>query len=275
MSERTVLITGAAGGIGRATALALADRGFRVYAAVRGERQGRDFAQDIRVISLDVTDPDSVATAAGKIAAAEDGGLYALINNAGLIVQGPLELVPPAELHRQFAVNVYGPALVTQAFLPLLRRATGRIINISAPTARVAAPYAGPIGASKAALESLSAAARVELAPWGIQVSVVQPGGTDTPIFMRAAAAAQTALAAADPDRLALYQARLDAVATATARMRTGPPSAVARVIVRAVEARRPRPLYLAGRDARLAAVLAKLPARARDRILTKALNLT
>jgi NAD(P)-dependent dehydrogenase (short-subunit alcohol dehydrogenase family) len=273
MSERAVLLTGAAGGIGRAAVQALTVRGFRVYAAVRPNSQPA-FDQNARVIPLDVTDPDSVADAAKTIDAAEDGGLHALINNAGLIVQGPLELVPPAELHRQFAVNVYGPALVTQAFLPVLRKGHGRIINISAPTARVAVPFAGPIGASKAALESLSAALRMELAPWHIPVIVIQPGGTDTEIFGKAGTAAEAAMAAADPDLVALYQSQLDAVAKAMSRMRPGPVDAVAKVIVTAVEARRPKLLYLAGRDARLAGILARIPARPRARILARLMGL-
>ena len=273
MSERVVLLTGAAGGIGRATVQALAARGFRVYAAVRPQSHPT-FDQNVCVIPLDVTDPDSVADAAKTIEAAEPEGLYALINNAGLIVQGPLELVPSAELHRQFAVNVYGPALVTAAFLPLLRKGHGRIINISAPTARVAAPFASPIGASKAALESLSAALRIELAPWHIPVVVVQPGGTDTAIFAKAGAAAGAAMAAADPDLVALYQPQLAAVAKAMARMRPGPVDQVAKVIVAAAEARRPKLLYLAGRDARLAAILARIPARPRARLLARAMGL-
>src|SRR4029079_6327499 len=124
-------------------------------------------------------------------------------------------LVPAAELHRQFAVNVYGPAQVTRAFLPMLRQGGDRGINVSAPTARLAIPYAGPISASKSALESLSDAARVELAPWGIPVVIVVPGSIDTGIFAKADVAAKETLAAADPDRVALYRGRLDAVAAA------------------------------------------------------------
>jgi NAD(P)-dependent dehydrogenase (short-subunit alcohol dehydrogenase family) len=274
MSNRVVLLTGAAGGIGRAAVEALAARGFRVYAAVRPHSHP-SFDQNVCVIPLDVTDAASVAAAAKTLEAAEPGGLYALINNAGLIVQGPLELVPPAELHRQFAVNVYGPALVTQAFLPLLRAGHGRIINISAPTARVAAPFASPIGASKAALESLSTAQRAELAPWHIPVIVIQPGGTDTAIFAKAGAAAEAAMAAADPDLVALYQPQLAAVTKAMARMRPGPVDPVAKMIVTAVEARRPKLVYLAGRDARLAAILARIPARPRARLIDRAMGLT
>jgi NAD(P)-dependent dehydrogenase (short-subunit alcohol dehydrogenase family) len=272
MPTRAVLVTGASAGIGYAVTQALSTRRFRIYAAARS---APPFPHNVLAITLDVTDPASVADAAKEVEAAEPDGLYALINNAAVLVQGPVELVPPAEWHRQFAVNVYGPALVTQAFLPLLRRGHGRIINISAPTATLPAPYAAPISASKAALESISAALRVELAPWHIPVSIVQPSGTDTQIFTKAAAAAEQAMAAADPDRQALYAPQLAAVASAAARMRMAPVAAPAQVIVRAVEAKHPKPVYLAGRDARLAAILSRFPARTRDRILSRAMGLS
>ncbi|WP_051054077.1 SDR family NAD(P)-dependent oxidoreductase [Frankia sp. QA3] len=164
--------------------------------------------------------------------------------------------------------------LVTQAFLPMLRQGCGRLINISAPTARVAVAHAGAVSASKAALESLSAAARVELAPWDVPVVVVEPGAMDTPIFATAAAAAADALADTEPDRIALYRPQLDAVAGALARQRNAPAETAARVIVRATLARRPRPHYPAGRDARLVGVLAHLPTRTRDRLIARMLGL-
>jgi NAD(P)-dependent dehydrogenase (short-subunit alcohol dehydrogenase family) len=113
---------------------------------------------------------------------------------------GPLELVPPDELRRQFEVNALGPAHVIQAFLPLLREGRGRIVNISAPTARVPIPFS-PVGASKAALESLSDSLRIELGAWGIPVAVIVPGGTATPIWQKADTAAQAALNGTEPKR--------------------------------------------------------------------------
>lgn len=273
--RRGVLVTGAAGGIGAVTCSALAGRGFRVYAGVRGT--GRDLAgiPGVSVVPLDVTDPDSVAAAARAVADEQRGaGLHAVINNAGVIVQGPFELIPPAELHRQFAVNVYGPALVTNAFLPLLRQGRGRIVNISAPTARVAIAYAGAISASKAALESMSAAVRVELAPWRIPVVIVEPGAMATDIFGKAAAAAKAAFDEAPPERVALYRPQLDAVDAAWARQRYAPAETAARVVVRATEARRPKLRYTAGADARLTGLLSRLPGRTRDRLITRILGL-
>jgi NAD(P)-dependent dehydrogenase (short-subunit alcohol dehydrogenase family) len=273
--SRAVLVTGAAGGIGTAITQALARRGYRVYAGVHNDRLHLDVTPDVQAIPLDVTSAESVRAAAAEVTAQEGShGLRAVVNNAGVIVQGPLELVPADELQRQFAVNVFGPAEVTQAFLPLLRAAKGRLINISAPTARLAVPYAGPISASKAALESLSDATRVELAPWGIRVVIVVPGGVDTGIFAKAETAAKAALAATDPDRVALYSRQLDAVAAAQSRMSTSRPQTVADAVVRAVEAPKPKTRYAATSDARLFALLSRLPARTRDRLLSRTLGL-
>lgn len=156
-----VFLTGAAGGIGLATARRLAAHGFRVYAGVRGEVSEPRSISRVELIECDVTKATSVAEAARQIDRNEHGrGLRAVINNAGVIVQGPLELVPSGEWRRQFEVNVFGPALVTSQFLPLLRAGQGRLINISATSARVALPFFGPVSASKAALESFSDAAR-------------------------------------------------------------------------------------------------------------------
>jgi NAD(P)-dependent dehydrogenase (short-subunit alcohol dehydrogenase family) len=274
-NTRAVFVTGAAGGIGTATARALSERGYRVYAGVRAEAPHlRDLA-GVEQVRIDVTDPGSVAAAAEEVARLRNGeGLAGVVNNAGVIVQGPLELVPADELRRQFAVNVFGPAEVTRAFAPLLRAGGGRLINISAPTARLAMPFAGPISASKAALDALSDAVRVELAGQGVTVITVVPGSVETEIFAKANAAAQTALAAADPARLALYRRQIEAVDGAVARMRGAGPDRVAHTIVRALEASRPRARYAAGSDVRSALILARLPLRLRDRVVVRMLGL-
>jgi NAD(P)-dependent dehydrogenase (short-subunit alcohol dehydrogenase family) len=261
VSMRGVLVTGANGGVGSALTKALADRGFTVYAGARGG-----------ALDLDVTDQASVARAAKEVARMQgDQGLYAVVNNAGVIVQGPLELISDAELRRQFEVNVYGPANIMRVFLPLLRQGRGRIVNISAVSAINAVPYLAAISASKAALESLSDAARIELAPWGVPVVLIQPGATDTQIFAKAAG---TSLLDIPPDRLALYGEQLKAVAHAMAKQRLAPVKSLVDVIVRAIEAQRPKPRYLAGMDTRAASLLSHLPTRLRDRILAGVMGL-
>jgi NAD(P)-dependent dehydrogenase (short-subunit alcohol dehydrogenase family) len=268
-----VLITGASGGIGVAATRALLERGVTVYAGVRGEPPAA-LARAVP-IRLDVTDAGSVAAAAKEIADRQgQRGLHAVVNNAGVIVQGPLELVPESELHRQFDVNVYGPVRVIQALLSQLRLGHGRIVNVTAPTARIAVPFASPISASKAALASLSNAARLELAHWRIPVIQVEPGGTATEIFAKAERATAAALAAADPATVARYQPALAAVAAASARQRLDPVETAAKAIAAAVLSPRPKTHYVAG-NARIFGFLARLPLGVRDRLLSRALGLT
>ena len=270
-----VFITGAATGIGAATTDQLVRSGYRVFAGVHQQSGSLAGARGIRTVPIDVTDP------AGVLAAAKDvqeevgsQGLRAVINNAGVIVQGPLELVPPDELRRQFEINTLGPVHVVQAFLPLLRSGHGRIINISAPTARVPIPFMAPVGASKAALASFSNALRLELAAWDIPVVVIEPGGTDTAIFGKAEAATQNALAAADPAKVASYSDQLAAVAKAGAKQKLGPAEPVARAIVTAVQARKPKRHYSAGSGVAIFGMLAHLPAGLRERLVKSVFGL-
>jgi NAD(P)-dependent dehydrogenase (short-subunit alcohol dehydrogenase family) len=273
--KRTVFLTGAAGGIGAATARLLAERGHTVFAGIHQDRGSLADLPGVRPVPIDVTDPLSAAAAAEQVGTAlGPAGLDALVNNAGVIVQGPLELVPPAELRRQFEINTFGPVQVTQAFLPLLRAARGRIVNVSAPTARVPVPLMGPIGASKAALASLSDALRTELRPWGIAVVLVEPGGTETEIFAKAAAAAEAALADADPGRTRLYRNHLDAFAKAAAKQKLGAIEPVAEKIVKAIETRRPRRWYGVGSGTRTFTAISRLPDPARDRVVAAAFGL-
>ncbi|WUJ73544.1 SDR family NAD(P)-dependent oxidoreductase [Kribbella soli] len=271
MSEaRAVLVTGSTGGIGTATVRLLQSRGFIVYAGARGPA---GFEPGVRVVPLDVADPSSVAAAAKRVAGEVDG-LWAVINNAGVIVQGPLELVPADEWRRQLEVNTLGPASVVREFLPLVRAGHGRIVNVSAATGRVAMPLLGALSASKAGLEALSNALRLELAAWKIPVVVVEPGTTQTEIFARAGAAADVAQQQADRDRVELYAAHLAAYEKAMGRFKPGPVEKVAEVIVRAVEARRPRRRYAVAEARTLGAILPKLPAGLRDRVVSGAVGL-
>jgi NAD(P)-dependent dehydrogenase (short-subunit alcohol dehydrogenase family) len=275
VSRGNVFITGAATGIGAATTEGLVQAGYQVFAGAHHQAGSLDSAPGVRAVSIDVTDPGSVAAAAKVVAEAVGSqGLQAVINNAGVIVQGPLELVPPDELRRQFEINTFGPAHVIAAFLPLLRAGNGRIINISAPTARVPVPFMAPIGSSKAALASLSDSLRLELAAWNIPVVVIEPGGTDTAIFTKAEAAAQGALASADPGKVALYSDQLAAVAKAMAKQKLGPVAPVAKAIVAAVQAPKPKRLYKAGSGVAVFGILAHTPAGLRERLIKSVFGL-
>lgn len=274
-STSAVLLTGANGGIGTPTALELARRGLLVYTGVR--RTGHapfDGAERVREVSLDVTDPGSVAEAVARIETERGGlGLQAVVNNAGVIVQGPLELVPDEELERQFAVNVLGPVRVVKAVLPLLRAGSGRIVNVGAPTAYLPMPFNGPISSSKAALHSLTAALRGELAAWGVPVTVVVPGLVDTAIFAKAAEAQRAA--AVTTERAALYRRHLAAIEQAVAKQKPEPAAAVVRAIAAAVTDRRVKAEYFAGSNARiLSKVLARLPRSMREAVVANALGL-
>lgn len=270
-----VFITGAAAGIGAATTEQLVRSGYRVFAGVHHQTGSLAGAPGVRIVPIDVTDPGSVVAAAKEVQQAVGSqGLRAVINNAGVIVQGPLELVPADELRRQFEINTLGPVYVIQAFLPLLRTGRGRIVNISAPTARVPIPFMAPIGASKAALASFSDSLRLELGAWDIPVVVIEPGGTDTAIFRKAETAAQNVLAAADPVKVAEYGDQLAAVAKAGAKQKLGPAGPVAKAIVATIQARKPRRHYIAGSGVAIFGALAHVPVGLRERLIKSVFGL-
>jgi NAD(P)-dependent dehydrogenase (short-subunit alcohol dehydrogenase family) len=261
----TVLVTGASTGIGRATALALAASGTSVLAGVR---RLEDAPPGTTPVQLDVTDAEQVG------ALREIAQLDGLVNNAGIAVSGPLEYLPVAELRRQLEVNVIGQLAVTQAVLEPLRRARGRIVNVSSIGGRVALPLYGPYSASKFALEALSDALRRELR--GVRVIVVEPGAMATPIWDRGIATADALFAEMPPAAHERYGKLVTVMRRqAEALGREGePPERVAEVIVRALAARRPRTRYVVGRDARIQAALARaLPDRAFDAVLAVGLR--
>lgn len=274
-----VVITGAAGGIGAATVRLLDASGFQVFAGVRtssdGERLQREISARITPVLLDITDHASIAQAAETITRAMGkASLVGLVNNAGMIIEGPVELTTINDVRTQFEVNVIGQIAVTQAFLPLLRKAQGRIVNISAPTGQVAFPYLGVLSASKAALESVSDALRGELRPFGISVSIIEPGAMQTKIFHKSAARAQQVREQLPGELVQLYALALAAVAKASANQRLESPEVVGAAIVHALTSRRPRTRYLAGRGTGMVAVLRLLPDRVRDGLLLRALGI-
>lgn len=186
-NQGTVLVTGASRGLGKSATLKLRDHGYKVFAGIRNPKDGdfysENYPYEIIPVQLDVTQADSIAAAYEKIAAeVGDIGLAGLINNAGIAMFGPVEQIPIDEVEQQFKVNVYGVIAVTQQFLPLLRKAKGRVINISSINGELSIPTSGVYSASKFALEAISDALRMEVKPWDIHVSVIQPGVTSTDI---------------------------------------------------------------------------------------------
>jgi NAD(P)-dependent dehydrogenase (short-subunit alcohol dehydrogenase family) len=278
---RSVLVTGASTGIGRATALRLAGSGWRVFAGVRKEADAESLRQEaspgLVPVILDVTDPDQIAAAAVQIERESDsGGLDGLVNNAGVAVPGPLETIPLEDLRHQLEVNLVAYVAVTQAMLPLVRRAEGRIVFLASIGGRIAFPFGGPYHASKFATEAIGDVFRQELRPWGIEVAIIEPGSIDTPIWGRGQDKAEE-IEAKSPQTNLLYGAALDKfrkVIEDTAE-RGIPPEKVAKAISHALESSRPKTRYLVGLDAQLQARIQPfIPTRLFDRIVARQLNL-
>jgi NAD(P)-dependent dehydrogenase (short-subunit alcohol dehydrogenase family) len=279
---KSVVITGASSGIGEACAAFLDARGFRVFAGVRKEADAQRLqstASDrLTPVVLDIVDSESIVHA-GEVVREDVGehGLDGLVNNAGISVTGPLEFVPMNDLRRQFEVNVFGHVAVTQQFLPLLRTARGRIVNMSSIGGRSAAPFLGPYSMSKFALEAYSDALRRELSPWGIDVSCVEPGSIATPIWQKGLDAGANAQAAAPPRARELYAQGMDAMRRYAERSSRDalPPEVVARVVYHALTAPKPRTRYLIGASARISATLTRLlPDRLMDAMFRKVLGI-
>jgi NAD(P)-dependent dehydrogenase (short-subunit alcohol dehydrogenase family) len=238
----TVVVTGASKGIGAAIVRRLVADGSRVVAGVRRTEDAEALRGGLgeRVVPtlLDLTDEDA--------------------------------FLPPAELRRQLEVNVVGQHAVTQALVPLLRRGRGRIVNLGSIGDRIVAPMTGPYHVSKFALRAWSDTLRLELSPWGIQVVLVEPGAVATPIWETSIAAAERLQQRLPAGVEELYGRAIAAARTSALRSaaRGMPADQVATVVVRALTVRRPRARYLVGTDARITAVVARLPDRLRDRLI-------
>jgi NAD(P)-dependent dehydrogenase (short-subunit alcohol dehydrogenase family) len=269
LTVRTALVTGASSGIGEACAARLARLGWRVLAGVRRRGEAPEGTEEVE---LDVTDAPQIQAAAEGV---EE--LHALVNNAGIAIAMPLEFVPLDELRHQLEVNLVGQVAVTQAFLPLIRRARGRVVNISSVGGRVSSPALGAYAASKFAIEALSDALRIELHPWGIHVSVIEPGSFGTEIWRRGGEAADSTLERIPEEKRALYAGLIAAVRRLAQRTqdRGKPPDAVVRAIVHALTASRPRTRYVVGTDARIQVALAGLlPDRGFDALVRRMLRI-
>ena len=271
----SVVVTGAAKGIGAAIVRRLVADGFRVIAGVRRSEDAealRDQLGDrVLPVLLDVTDPHAVAAAAELVGGeVGDRGLAGLVNNAGIAVAAPLEFLPPAELRRQLEVNVVGQQAVTRPLMSLLRRGQGRIINLGSIGDRIVAPMTGPYHISKFALRAWNDTLRLELSPWGIQVVLVEPGAVATPIWETSIAAAERLQETLPPGVEELYGRAIAAARTSALRSaaRGMPADQVAAVVAQALTVRRPRARYLVGVDARITAIVARLPDRLRDRLI-------
>jgi NAD(P)-dependent dehydrogenase (short-subunit alcohol dehydrogenase family) len=270
-----VVITGASTGIGAAAALELARRGFHVLAGVRRERDAEAIrAPGIEPVILDITDADHIRALTARVH--EGTQVRALVNNAGIGVNVPVETFPIDEWRRLFEVNLFGHVAVTQALLPELIRSRGRVVNISSVGGRIAMATYGPYAGTKWALEAVSDALRRELAPTGVQVVVVEPGAVSTEMPGRSIAGANELVARMTPEQRRRYGGLVHAITAQTAAHTDSglPAEAAANVIAKAVTARAPRTRYTVGRDAALLTRLARiLPDRTLDRLFATALR--
>ncbi len=272
------VVTGASSGIGAATARALARRGFHVLAGVRRDQDADAMrGPGIEPLILDITDPDHVRALTARVHGDPEGRpVRALVNNAGVSVNVPVEAYPVEAWRRLFEVNLFGHVAVTQALLPALIRGRGRVVSISSVGGKVAMATYGPYAGTKFALEAASDALRRELAPSGVRVIVVEPGGVRTDMLGRASIAAREVATTMTAEQRERYGGLMHAVAAQTeaAAKWSVAPETVAQVIAEAVTARNPRPRYTVGRDAALVALMARtLPDRLLDRLLATVLR--
>ncbi|NEP48711.1 MAG: SDR family oxidoreductase [Moorea sp. SIO1G6] len=279
----SVVITGASSGIGEACAIYLDKLGYQVFAGVRREADGealkRKTQERVIPIMLDVTDESSIKTSVKTVQLSlESHGLTALVNNAGIVTAGPLEFLPISELRKQLEVNVLGQIAVTQAFLPLLRKSKGRVINIGSDYGKVSAPLLGPYCASKFALEALTDALRMELQPWKIAVSLLEVGTVKTPIWKKSIEQTDQIWECFPDQAKKLYFPTLESVKiTASQLEQKGlATEIVAKAVSVALIEKRPKTRYVVGLDAKINILLSKLlPDWVLDRLITWYLGLT
>lgn len=273
--EQLIVVTGASSGIGAATARELASRGYHVLAGVRSAEEAASVrAPGIEPVTLDVTEPEHIAALARRIDADADGRpLRALINNAGIEKNAPVEALPLELWREQFDVNLFGAVAMIQALLPLLRRSRGSIVNISSVGGVLALPNYGAYAASKFALEAVSDALRREVHAQGVRVVVVQPGGVRTEMADRSGGISLDLARTMTAEHRGLYGELIrSAVASQSAFLASALPAAdAAAKIATVATAARPRIRYVLGRDASTVIPLARLlPARLMDAVLAR-----
>jgi NAD(P)-dependent dehydrogenase (short-subunit alcohol dehydrogenase family) len=272
-----VVVTGASTGIGRATALLLDQKGYRVFAGVRKQADAKSLAEEgsdrLTPITIDVTKERSIKSAKDKVQrAVGKDGLVGLVNNAGVGDGGPVETMDLDVLRNVLEVNLVGQVAVTQAFLPQIRKVPGTVVFIASIGGRIASPFMSPYNTSKFAIEALGESLRQEVAPWGIDVVVVEPGSIDTPIWEKGAQTIDEQMAKLSSAAKRLYSKqlrRMDEVLTETAS-RGISPDKVAKVIHTAISSDKPKHRYLVGRDAKIAA---RLKGTLSDRTFTKLIS--
>jgi NAD(P)-dependent dehydrogenase (short-subunit alcohol dehydrogenase family) len=273
----SVLVTGAARGIGRAIVDHLAGNGWDVIAGVRSEQDAaaltKAHPQRVSAVILDVTDAGHIA----KLTRSLPERLDAVVNNAGIAVGGPVETVSLDDWREQLEINVVGQIAVTQAVLPNLRKARGRIVFISSVNGRISTPLLGPYCASKFALEAAADALRLEVKPWGVHVVVVEPAQTDTDMWRTADDLVMRIEDGMSADQRALYAGHIAGMKkfVPASRKMAVPTDRVVAIVDEALTARRPRARYVVGRMPKLQVALMSItPTPVKDRVLATMVRL-
>jgi len=281
-NKKSVVITGASSGIGQASALRMLGAGWRVFATVRKKEDGARLRSEnggrIVPVILDVQHRSTIAAAAEQIATLlDDRGLDGLVNVAGIGMVRPLEYASSEDLQKIFEINVFGQIAVTQAFLPLIRKAQGRIVNITSVGAYIAIPFGGLLNGSKSAFSLFSDTLRLELHPFGIHVSDVSPGAIKTPAVDKTLGNIEAVIRKLPAAGVAQYGDMLRSVARRgyEQEINGSPPDVVARAVEHALTAERPKIRYHVGKHSKLLAILGRfLPDRLLDTLRFRQLGL-
>ncbi len=273
-NHKAIVITGTSTGIGKACALHLDKMGFKVYAGVRKKADGnnlkREASERLTPIILDVTDTESIAMAVGIIEKETGAELFGLINNAGIGRGGPLEVTPLAEVCKLMEVNVIGLMAVTQAFIPMLRKDKGRIINIGSTASLLASPGASAYSASKFAVRAITDSLRLELKPFGISVILVAPGAVESEIWDKQKAYKEKLRKTVNMEIAQLYAPLIKFGNKLNEETKKIPTSCVAKHVAHALTSRKPKSYYIVGNDAKGAAKAAKFPKGLLDWVIMK-----
>lgn len=276
-----VLVTGTSTGIGAATAAHLAKKGFHVFAGVRRKVDGKALrAQapgELTPVIIDVTDEATISAAAATVAdAVGDRGLAGLVNNAGIAKPAPIEFQPMADFRTQLEVNLFGPVAMIQAFLPLIRRGSGRIVNVGSIGGILVLPLNGAYSASKFGMRAISDALRLELRQWGIHVSLIEVAPVKSAIFGKTHAEFDALERTLGETGYGLYEQQIAAVRRSMEKAEADaePPLVIAKAVAHALTSDKPKPRYLAGHGGRQVEAAAALPDRARDLALARELGL-
>jgi NAD(P)-dependent dehydrogenase (short-subunit alcohol dehydrogenase family) len=276
-----VVVTGTSTGIGASTAVHLAGKGFHVFAGVRRDEDGAAIraqaSERLTPLIVDVTDESTISSAAAKVAdVVGKRGLAGLVNNAGIAKPAPIEYQPMADFRTQLEVNLFGPVAMIQAFLPQIRRGSGRIVNVGSIGGLLVLPLNGAYSASKFGMRAITDALRLELRQWNIHVSLIEVAPVVTAIFGKTYAELDGLQKRLGANAYALYEEQVAAVRAATekAAADADPPLVIAKAIADALTSDKPKTRYLVGHGGKQVAIAAALPDRARDRALVRELGL-